>query len=657
MNQKVIDKYQELIAKIKQYNNEYYNLDQPSVSDAEYDALYKELLEIEKQNPKIINQDSPSQIIGGFASSKFSKYTHQKLMLSLDKATHFDEITKFYNDIFKVIKTDNKGFFLEPKVDGLSISLHYENGILQRAVTRGDGLVGEDVSENVLQIKEVKHKIAYKKPIEIRGEIYLSKENFNKLNKKIEDQGLKSFANPRNAASGTLRQLDKNIVRERNLGIVLYELVDPLVHKITSQDQSISFINQLGFPTQKNNKLLYELDDILNYIEEFGEIKNNLDYDCDGLVIKYNDIEQWKLLGFTSKFPKYAIAYKYQVEEAITRINKISISTGRTGKINYLAHVEPVELNQSIVSKATLHNYNYIEELNLNIGDDVVIIKAGEIIPKVRELKQKKSIGVFPKLINCLSCKSKLEYIDDNLEQYCLNKNCQEKIINSLIYFASKPCLDIKGMGDKVVKILYENGLVLEIKDFFELHNKRDKMLQLPSFKEKKVDNLINAIETIKKAQLHKVIIALGMKNIGTRSSKLISTKINKLSDLLTYNIDELENIDDIGPKSIASIKEFLSEDKNKELITFLDNYFIQVNDSSIGNKLVNLSFSITGTLLKPRDYFVDLIEKNGGQFHKLPTSKTNYLIVGENPGSAKINKAKILGTQVITIDEFEKMI
>ncbi|EFF41677.1 NAD-dependent DNA ligase LigA [Mycoplasmopsis alligatoris] len=659
MKPEILERYKRLIENLNKWNNEYYNLDTPSVTDEVYDQEYQELLEIESMYPEAILENSPSQIIGGFASNKFSKYKHNKPMLSLNKANINSEIEKFYQDIFKVVTDQNKGFFLEPKVDGLSISLHYNNGKLVRAVTRGDGVFGEDVTENILQIKSVKLKIDFLEEIEIRGEVYLSKKNFEKLNKTFLENDQKLFANPRNAAAGTLRQLDKKIVKQRNLDVVLYEIVQPENYNISTQEDAIKFIKNLGLNTQKNNQLLFELSDILKAVNDFETMKNTLEYECDGLVIKYNDFTKWNLLGFTSKFPKYAIAYKYKAEQAITTIRQIDVSVGRTGKINYVANVEPVSLNQSTVSKATLHNYDYIRDLNLNINDEVVIIKAGEIIPKVISLHKKNSLNSFEKVLNCPSCKSVLETIDGNVDQYCLNLNCEEKIINSIIYFASKPCLDINGLGDKIVKILYENNIIKNIQDIYLLNNKVEEIAKLRSFKDKKIENLLTSVEQSKGASISKVLSSLGIKNIGARASKLIAKKIDKLEDLYYLNLNDLEDIADIGPKSVESIKLYLENESNKELIMFLDNIFTYAHDKKANNegKLNLLSFSITGKLEHERNYYISAIEQNGGEFHTVPTKQTSYLIVGLNAGDSKLNKALKNGTKLLTLKEFDKLI
>ncbi|MBW0596899.1 NAD-dependent DNA ligase LigA [Mycoplasmopsis anatis] len=637
----------ELITKIKEYNHHYYDLDNPIVSDAEYDKLYNELVDLENKFPELVTKDSPTQIIGGFAANKFTKFEHKKAMLSLSKAYDFDEIKKFHENIIKKIDETKISYALDYKIDGLSISLHYQNGKLIRAVTRGDGITGEDVTENIIQISSIPQKINYLKEIEIRGEVYISKKTLIDINNALKKENKQQFSNPRNAASGTLRQLDPTIVKQRNLSAFLYEVVEPLQHKLHFQSEVIEFINKLGFPTQTYFRKVTELEEIYEEIDKFAEVKNKLDYDCDGFVIKLNNIDIWEDLGYTAKFPRYAIAFKLETESANTKILNITTSVGRTGKITYVANVEPVELNQTNVQFATLHNYEFIKELNLNINDEVKLIKAGEIIPKVIELVKKNSTDVYPKTMNCPSCNTLLEYIDDNVDQFCVNENCDEKKIRKIIHFASRPSLNIVNLGESNIRIFFELGLIKEVYDIYNLVEHKNKILQLRTFKEKKVNNILESIENSKTNKLNKIIFALGIKHIGERASKIIAKKINSISELLTYDIDSLENESDFGTKSVESLKKWLSDKNNGNTINHLSKIFTSSVRTNSTKKLENLIFVITGTFELKREELKEIIEQNGGVVSSSVSNKTNYLLCGENAGSKK-TKAEQLNIEII---------
>ncbi|MBW0603396.1 NAD-dependent DNA ligase LigA [Mycoplasmopsis anatis] len=641
------ERIKELITKIKEYNHHYYDLDNPIVSDAEYDKLYNELIDLENKFPELVTKDSPTQIIGGFAANKFTKFEHKKAMLSLSKAYDFDEIKKFHENIIKKIDETKISYALDYKIDGLSISLHYQNGKLIRAVTRGDGITGEDVTENIIQISSIPQKINYLKEIEIRGEVYISKKTLIDINNALKKENKQEFSNPRNAASGTLRQLDPTIVKQRNLSAFLYEVVEPLQHNLHFQSKVIEFINKLGFPTQTYFRKVTELEEIYEEIDKFAEVKNKLDYDCDGFVIKLNNIDIWEDLGYTAKFPRYAIAFKLETESANTKILNITTSVGRTGKITYVANVEPVELNQTNVQFATLHNYEFIKELNLNINDEVKLIKAGEIIPKVIELVKKNSTDVYPKTMNCPSCNTLLEYIDDNVDQFCVNENCDEKKIRKIIHFASRPSLNIVNLGESNIRIFFELGLIKEVYDIYNLVEHKNKILQLRTFKEKKVNNILESIENSKTNKLNKIIFALGIKHIGERASKIIAKKINSISELLTYDIDSLENESDFGTKSVESLKKWLSDENNVNTINHLSKIFTSSVKTNSTKKLDNLIFVITGTFELKREELKEIIEQNGGVVSSSVSNKTNYLLCGENAGSKK-TKAEQLNIEII---------
>lgn len=650
----------ELTELINKWNYEYFIENNPSVSDLEYDKALKELEELEAKFPQFKHPNSPTNQVGAgrsIFSSKFSKVVHKIPMLSLAKAYNFDEISKFIENINKIVPTEQIDFCLEPKIDGLSIALHYKNGYLIQALTRGDGVEGEDVTENILQISSIPKIIDYLADLEVRGEVFMPKTNFYELNRKMSVLGEKVFSNPRNAASGTLRQLDANIVAQRGLKSYLYELVEPQKHNITSQKQALQFMSSLNIPTNPNWKIV-EVEELEDEIENFAEIKQNLDYDADGLVIKLNNLSYWNKLGKTAKFPKHSIAFKYDVESAISKILKITSTVGRTGKITYVAQVEPVELNQTIVKFATLHNYNFIEQMKINIGDDVKMIKAGEIIPKVIELALKNSEFVFPKVINCPSCNCKLVELEGFVDQWCINENCPEMKINKIFHFASRKSLNIVGLGLSTVKDLFREGLLRDIQDIFTLKQHKDKIMQLSRYGETKTTKLLKNIENSINSELSKVLFALGIKHIGARASKLISKNYNNFADLIAdNNLSKLQNIDNIGPKILDSLSNWLSETKNRELILYFDAIFKYKNvNLHKSNVLEDLTFVISGKLNNSRDYYVKLIEQNGGNVSSSVSSKTSYLLCGEDAGSKK-QKASELNIKIIDEEKFTKLL
>ncbi|UUM20111.1 MULTISPECIES: NAD-dependent DNA ligase LigA [unclassified Mycoplasma] len=722
-------KMNQLVEQINFWNYEYYDLDFPSVSDVEYDQVYQELVAFEAQYPEFVRKNSPTQKIGATTSNRFIKFTHEKVMLSLNKAYSIEDILKFDNDINKV-SSGGHTYSLEPKIDGLSISLHYSNGELIRAVTRGDGVVGELVTQNIKQIHNVPLKIDYLQDIEIRGEVYLSKQNYQKANEKIiretkffdalknlknfigqieqnlllidkteqfkdllnEGENLKNnlndrpellldfcqqvenlfaqndlinyvyqvsvpklFANPRNAASGTLRQLDETIVKQRNLDYFVYEIVSPQVHNLNTQIQVLTFLKQHGFVTNNYIKQANNIQQAIDKIQEFKNIKPNLDYDCDGFVIKVNEIELWYLLGATAKFPRYAIAFKYETEEAITKILDITAEVGRTGKITYLAKLNPVQLNQTTVQSATLHNYEYIANMRLNIGDLVKVIKSGEIIPKVIGLIQKNTQSVFPKILNCPSCGSLLVENKEIVDQMCENDKCEEKIIRSLVHFVSRDAMNIVDLGEENIRLFYKENILKNILDIFTLNEKKEQLESLPKIGKRKVLKLIASIEKCKNTTLAKALFAIGIKTIGAQVAELIAEKINQLSDLISVDLDTLTQINTIGNVIVDNLKTFVAQKQNQNLLESLDN-LLNYQKITKGTKLAGLTFVITGTLSKPRDYYKNLLIANGAKVSSSVSTQTSYLLAGENPGS-KLDKANALSVKILSEEQFNDLL
>ncbi|WP_029512505.1 NAD-dependent DNA ligase LigA [Mycoplasmopsis iners] len=648
----------DLVNKINKWNKEYFVDNDPSVSDEIYDKALLELEKLEEKYPEYISPNSPTQVLGAYVDNKFKKVVHQKPMLSLSKAYSYDEIEKYIDNLEKFIPIEEINFSIEPKIDGLSISLHYENGYLKQAVTRGDGLEGEDVTDNIRAIKSIPQVLDFQDKIEVRGEVFMPKDRFQQLNAKLAAKGEKTFANPRNAASGTLRQLDSNIVEARGLEAYLYEIVEPEKYQITYQKDALEFLKKLNLPTNPYSKFV-EIEELAEAIENFAELKNTFNYDADGLVIKLNNLTYWDKLGRTAKFPKHSIAFKYEVEKASSTILGIKATVGRTGKITYVANLAPVELNQTTVQNATLHNYNFIENLKIDIGDNVVIVKAGEIIPKIIDNLDQKENTNYQKVLNCPSCGMKLVEFEGNIDQFCINKKCPDIIMNSIIHFASRKSMNIVGLGESTVKDLYKIGLLTKISDIFELKNHKDKILALPRYGELKVNNLLNNIKKAKNANFAKVMFAIGVNHLGERAAKIFSEYYANFAELINdSNLTKVSGIMNIGPKIIESVSSYLKNPDNWELLQRLDQEMIyqNTNKTAESDKLKDLIFVITGKLNNPRDHYQDLIEKNGGKVASSISSKTSFLLLGEDAGS-KLEKAKKLNVKIINEQDFLQMI
>ncbi|MDJ1646010.1 NAD-dependent DNA ligase LigA [Mycoplasma sp. M5725] len=648
-------KIDKLISNIKKWNIEYYDNDAPSVSDFIYDQALLELEMLEKAFPNLVREDSPTAILGSSVDNRFKKVAHKKPMLSLNKAYSFDDVIKYINNIQKIIKNVEFILFAEPKIDGLSISIIYEKGILVKALTRGNGIIGEDVTHNVLMIDSIPKKIQYENDLEVRGEIYIPKDKFEQLNKMALANNQKLFANARNAASGSLRQLEANISKERGLEAIIYQVVEPLSHNIFDTKTEREFLKNQGFKTQEFFEKITSQEQLKNVIDSFKNIKNNFNYDCDGLVIKYYDFRWYETLGYTAKFPHHSIAFKYEIEKAITKLIDIVASVGRTGRITYNAILEPVELNQTIVSAATLHNYNYIVDNKINIGEDVYVIKAGEIIPRVVAPVFPKEKSYFKIIKQCPNCGNKLQKIDDNVDQFCLNSECSTKKIRAIIHYCSREALNINELGEKQIEKFFNLNILNEIKDIYFLYQKRDFLNSLGKKVEKSTNNLIENIEKSKKCNLFQVIFGLGIKHIGLQSSKVIAKKINKLQDLFGFSYNELINLDDLGEKSAIEIINFVADEKNKKLMVFLDKT-LSYNKNESNEKFKNLIFVITGTLSKNRDEYKKIIENSSGKISSSISKNTNYLLCGDNAGS-KLEKAIKLGIKVINENEFEELL
>ena len=651
---------------LKKYSDAYYNENKSLISDYEYDKLLKELEELEKKYPEYASENSPTQNVGASVrENKFKKVEHVHPMLSLANSYNSGEVLDFIERIKKRIGNEQElKYCLEVKLDGLSISLTYEQGKLVRAVTRGDGYIGEDVTENIMQIESVVKELPQAIDMEIRGEVVLPLENFEKLNTARYEKGEELFANPRNAASGTLRQLDSRIVKERGLDAYFYFLVEAEKLGIKSHSESIKFLESLGIKTTGIFEILEnskQIDERINFWEKERE---HLPYETDGLVIKVDEINLWEEIGYTSKTPRWAIAYKFPAHQVSTILNDITWQVGRTGKLTPVAELEEVELSGSRVKRASLHNINEIQRKDIRIGDRVFIEKAAEIIPQVvkaikEDRKGNEKIIVEPE--NCPICNHKLEREEGLVDIKCVNEECPAKIQGEIEYFVSRDALNIMGLGSKNVEKFIELGYIKNVADIYDLKNHREDLEKLDKMGKKSIDNLLSSIENSKTREYDKVIYSLGISFIGKVASKILAKSSKNIDNLSKMSFEELTTIDRIGEIAAKEIISYFSKEKNKNLIKTLKEKGLKFEITETENSQIseNKNFSgktflFTGTLKHfTRDQIKEEIEKLGGKNLSAVSKNLDYLIVGEKAGS-KLKKAQeISSIKILTEEEF----
>ena len=657
-NNNIIKRIDELINIINKAIYEYYSLDNPTITDQEYDDYYSELLFLEKEYPNLKRLDSPTNRVGGEALSKFEKVVHKQPMLSFDDIFNEDEIVSFDERIRKAIS--NPVYTVEPKMDGLSGSLIYEKGILVRAATRGDGLVGEDITLNVKTIKSVPLKLNKDIDIEVRGEIYMSKSSFEKTNEERIKKGQKLFANPRNAAAGSVRQLDSKITAKRNLDFMAYFIPNPENYDIKTQSESLTFLKDLGFVTNyKLNTKAHNVSEIISAIEEIGKIRPTLPYEIDGVVLKVDDLKDEEKLGMTERVPRWGIAYKFPAEEVLTTLKEIKFTVGRTGKITPNAIISPVHVAGSLVSKATLHNEDYCIEKDVRIGDIISIRKAGDVIPEVVEVKlerRKENSIPFEMIDKCPICNSKL--IKKDSHHFCLNDSCPARHIEGLIHFVERKAMNIEGLGERIIEDFYNMGYLRNFDDFYKLTNIKKELMCLEGFGEKSINNILDAIERSKENSLERLLFALGIRHVGSKTAKILALKYLDIDNLIKANFEELKDIKDIGEIIAESVYNYFNDINNINLISRLKEH--NVNMKYLGNisndgMFANKTFVLTGSLTSlTRDVAKEKIESLGGNVTGSVSKKTNIVVVGDNPGN-KYDKAKELGITVWTEEEFLK--
>ena len=647
----------ELTKQLEYHNNLYYNMDEPEISDFEYDKMLKELETLEEQFPMLKSPLSPTNRVGGNAGEKFSPVTHTVVMESLHDSFSHDELRDFDRKVREV--SPNVQYVVEPKFDGLSVSCEYENGVFVRGSTRGDGTTGEDVTDNLMTIKSLPKRIANAPEyLEVRGEVYMSFESFNELTKRQEENEEKTFKNPRNAAAGSLRQKNAKITAQRKLDIYVFNIQQVRGAELTTHSQSLNYLTELGFPTAFY-KVYDNIDDVISEIERIGDMRGSFDFAIDGAVVKVNSFETRLLLGSTAKYPKWAEAYKYPPEEKPTKLLNIEINVGRTGVLTPVGNFEPVLLAGTTVSRATLHNKDFIEEKGICVGDTVIIRKAGEIIPEVLSVKVHSENAVpfeFPTL--CPSCGSPVSQDEGEAAIRCTNTDCPAQLMRHLIHFVGRDAMDIDGLGPAVLEQLVNEGLVKSPADLYRL--KIDDVSNLERMAEKSANNLISAVEKSKENELYRLVFALGIRNIGLKAAKLLCENFPTIDDILNAKAVDFETIDGFGKVMALSIENYFALDGTKELISDLKSLGLKMKSSASKSNsgiFSGKTFVLTGTLpTMKRSEASKIIEENGGKTSSSVSKKTSYVLAGEEAGS-KLTKAQSLGITIITEDEFKAML
>ena len=653
---------EEITKLLEKYNYEYYVLDNPTVSDAEYDRLMQELIALETKYPELKSPLSPSQRVGGQVQDEFKKITHKRMMLSLANAFNDADLRDFDKKIRDVLGVEKVKYMAEMKIDGLGISLVYRNNLIY-AATRGDGTIGEDVTSNVITIKSVPSHIDCNEELEIRGEVFMPKKSLAKLNEIRAKTGEPLFANARNAAAGSIRQLDSSVAASRGLDGFWYYFVNAKDFGIRYHSEALNYADKLGFKTNPERRLCNGIDEVISYIEEYTEKRPSLAYDIDGIVIKVDDMDTYDKLGYTSKTPRWAIAYKFPPEEVVTKLTDIIYTVGRTGKITPNAVLEPVRVAGSLVQRATLHNEDFIKDKNLMIGDYVVLRKAGDVIPEVvRVVKERRGSDVVPyqMISNCPVCGSPLVRVD--AMHYCVNPHCEAKKIEGIIHFSSRDAMDIEGMGEKVVEQFFNQGFIRSISDIYDLGQYRQGIISLDGWKDKSIDNLLEAIEKSKQNSLEKVLFGLGIKEVGAKMAKTLARKYGNIDALSQATAEELSEIPDVGPVLVKSLTEWFADERNQELISALKerglNFeYIGNTVKAAGNYFSGKTVVLTGTLSSMgRKEATTLLEDVGAKVTGSVSKATDCVIAGVEAGS-KLDKAQQLGIQVLDEQEFLSLI
>ena len=647
-----------LVELINEANYNYHVLDNPTIEDQEYDKYLRELYTLEEKYPEYSRDDSPTKKVGGEVIDAFEKVTHEKPMMSLSNVFNEDEIKAFDERIKK--EGINPEYVCELKIDGLSVSLKYKNGILVSAATRGDGITGEDITHNAKTIKTIPLKLKEPIDIEVRGEIYMSKKVLEELNRDRAKNNEPLLKNARNAAAGSIRQLDSKIAAKRKLDTFIYHLPNPEDFGIKSHYEAVEFMKKLGFKTNPNNRLVKNIDEVIAFCSEYEQKRAELSYDIDGVVIKLNNINDQLSLGFTARYPKWATAYKFKAELAYTKLKDIIFTVGRTGQVTPNAILEPVILMGSLISKTTLHNEDYVLEKGIKIGDTVAIKKAGDVIPEVVSVVEDRRTGneiPFEMTKTCPICGDTLIRKESESAYYCTNKNCDAKHIEGLIHYASRDAMNIEGFGGSITEDFYNMGYLKRIYDYYTLDQYKEELMQLEGFGEKSIIKLLSSIEKSKENSLERLLFALGIRHVGAKTAKILARNFKNIDNLSKATYEELSEINDIGDIIAKSIVEYFQNEEYIEIIRKLKEHSINMeyvnNNYQESAEFSGKTFVLTGTLTNiTREEASTIIENFGGKVSGSVSSKTGVVIVGENPGS-KYTKAVSLGITIWQEEEF----
>lgn len=654
----VYHKIDKLRNQIKKYNEAYYQKDSPLVDDATFDKLYRELKELEEKYPDYKPEEKLTNKVSGERSKKFKEHKHTYRLYSLDNSNNLEELRKWVEKTVKDLgETRKVSFVAELKIDGLACALTYKNGQLEIGSTRGDGFVGEDITKNLLTISNIPQKLPQPLDIDVRGEVYMPISSFEKLNEQQTLNNEKLFANPRNAASGSLRQLDSEITKKRNLKFFSYAAIIESQNDIKTHYETLDLLQTLGFSVNNNKKLCKNVEEIIEFCNFWENERFKLDYATDGIVIKVNELNFEEDLGYTSRAPKWATAYKFPPEKVWTKLVDVEYNIGKTGAITPVAIMQPVSLGGTIVKRASLHNFDEIKRLDLAIGDKVLVKKAAEIIPKVVEAKHTDDMKPINLPQKCPSCDSLLNKPENEVNFYCSNILCPSQIVAKLEFFASKSGMDIDGMGYQIVRQLYNLGFIKTFDDFYKLEY--DDFLKLNLVKEKTATNLLNAINKSKNTTLAKFLTALSIKHVGKETALLISNDFNTLDKLENATFEQLAQIQGIGEKIAKSVYEWFKNEHNLNIVKNmlqLGVTFEEINNAQVSDKFKDKTFVITGTLSQKRSYYEEKIKQNGGKVSSQVSKNTSYVLCGENPGS-KYDKALNLHVIILNEDEFNNML
>lgn len=648
----------ELIDLINYHNEKYYNQDEPEISDFEYDNLMKELIKIEEENPELKRIDSPTNRVGGKPLDKFEQIVHKIPMLSLSNAYSGQDLRDFDKRVRDMVNDDVE-YVVEFKIDGLSVGLTYNDGVFEKGATRGDGVVGEDISKNLMTVKTIPLKIEEDNEIVVRGEVYICKENFHKINAQQEEAGLQLFANPRNLAAGSLRQLDSKLTAKRPLDIFIFNLEHGENLEFESHSESLEFLKSQGFKVSPNYKVCNKIDEVIDYIEYWTKNRGNLDFEIDGMVIKVNNLKQREVMGYTAKSPRWAIAYKFPAEQKKTKIIDIIVEVGRTGTITPTAVLEPVRLAGTSVSRATLHNEDYIREKDIKINDVVLVQKAGDIIPQVVEVIKEERTGdelAFEMPKKCPVCSEPTVRLEGEVAVKCINMSCPAQIRRGIIHFVSRDAMNIDGLGESIITLLLNEKIIEDVADLYSI--KKEDVVNLERMGDKSANNLVKSIKKSKENDLWRLINGLGIKFVGVKGAKILAKNFDSLDSIIKASFEDLINLEEFGEIMAKSVIEFFKEEKNLNVIDKLKNAGVNMNAEDDSNNDIPKIFEgmkivLTGTLptLKRNDA-KEIIESRGGKATSSVSKSTTFVLAGEEAGS-KLTKANELGIKVIDENQF----